>query len=79
MVVSIIGSDVTDRYISFNQINLFRVWFYVSNYQGRIQGSSSYANEEVIFPSSETKKQAKRVFKVSLEVLSGNIFCSAFL
>ena len=42
--------------------------------QGWIQGSSSCANEEVAFPSSEIKKQAKRMFKRSLEVLSDNIF-----
>ena len=42
--------------------------------QGWIQGSSSSANEEVAFPSSEIKKQAKRMFKRSLEVLSDNIF-----
>ena len=41
-------------------------------YQGQIQGSSSYANDEFEFASSEIKKQAKRLFKRSLQVLSDN-------
>ena len=44
--------------------------------QGWIQGSSSYANDEIVFPSYEIKKQAKRRFKRSLQVQSDNIFLS---
>ena len=42
-------------------------------------GSSSYVNDEVIFRSSKIKKQGKRLFKRSLQVLSDNIFWFLFV
>ena len=35
--------------------------------QGRIQGSTSYANDEVVFPSYEMLNRLKNVSEVSLD------------